>query len=125
MGPASQLTSGESRGSLASRVQTTNDASLSNKGLSQARSRVALAAPGGLLAGTADVRVGCRRSTVGEALSYVEADPLPLDHTVSTCARSDFTHANGDMMHGPHHPDRSNDDDPPNLYVAGDGNRTC
>ena len=37
--PSSQLTSGESRGSLASRVQTTNDASLSNKGLSQARWR--------------------------------------------------------------------------------------
>ena len=43
---------------------------------------------------------------------------MPLDQMVSTCARSDFTHANGDMMRGPHHPDRSNDDDPPNLYVC-------
>ena len=43
---------------------------------------------------------------------------MPLDHMVSTCARSYFTHANGDLMHGPDHPDRSNDDDPPNLYVV-------
>ena len=65
--------------------------------------------------------MGADESTIGKALSYVEIDPLPPRHVVSTCARSDFTHANGDIMHGLHHPDGSNNDDPPNLYVAGDG----
>ena len=57
-------------------------------------------------------------------LSYIEVAPLPVGHMVSTCTRCDVTHANGDLMHGPHHPGRSNDDDPPNQDVAGDGSRT-
>ena len=115
------LTSGEPRGSLASRVQTTNDMSLSNKGFVAGALAVALAAPGVLLAGTAHVRDGCRRADYRQG-TFVRRDrPLPPGHVVSTCTRSDFTHANGDMMHGLHHPDGSNNDDPPNLYVAGDG----
>lgn len=115
------LTSGEPRGSLASRVQTTNDVSLSNKGFVAGALAVALAAPGVLLAGMAHVRDGCRRVDHRQG-TFVRRDRPAAARSYGLHLHLVRRHPrNGDMMHGLHHPDGSNNNDPPNLYVAGDG----
>ena len=59
-------------------------------------------------------------SAIGKALSYVEIDPLRPGHYGFHLHLVRRHPRDGDMMHGLHHPDGSNNNDPPNLYVAGD-----